>query len=118
MTKLQRIWLVAMWFGKKIWGCHQIYERSFSIGNYQLPICARCTGILLGYLLAISLLLFHIYIPIWLSFSFLFPLIIDGGLQFLFSIASNNARRVVTGTIFGFGIIHLIAQIIICITNL
>jgi len=28
--------------------CHQISERSFHIGNYQLPLCARCSGMYLG----------------------------------------------------------------------
>jgi uncharacterized membrane protein len=28
--------------------CHRISERSFHIGNYQLPLCARCTGMYVG----------------------------------------------------------------------
>ncbi|HTX91350.1 MAG TPA: DUF2085 domain-containing protein [Anaerolineales bacterium] len=28
--------------------CHRISERSFHIGNFQLPLCARCTGMYLG----------------------------------------------------------------------
>jgi uncharacterized membrane protein len=28
--------------------CHRISERSFHIGNYQLPLCARCSGMYLG----------------------------------------------------------------------
>jgi len=28
--------------------CHQISSRSFHIGNIQLPLCARCTGMYLG----------------------------------------------------------------------
>jgi uncharacterized membrane protein len=28
--------------------CHRISERSFHIGSYQLPLCARCTGMYLG----------------------------------------------------------------------
>ncbi|HKZ43438.1 MAG TPA: DUF2085 domain-containing protein [Anaerolineales bacterium] len=28
--------------------CHRIPERSFHIGNYQLPLCARCSGMYLG----------------------------------------------------------------------
>jgi uncharacterized membrane protein len=28
--------------------CHRLFERSFHIGNYQLPLCARCSGMYLG----------------------------------------------------------------------
>ncbi len=28
--------------------CHRIGERSFHIGSYQLPLCARCSGMYLG----------------------------------------------------------------------
>jgi uncharacterized membrane protein len=28
--------------------CHRIPERSFHIGNFQLPLCARCSGMYLG----------------------------------------------------------------------
>ncbi|HBG74023.1 MAG: hypothetical protein A2X25_08505 [Chloroflexi bacterium GWB2_49_20] len=28
--------------------CHRIPERSFHIGDYQLPLCARCSGMYLG----------------------------------------------------------------------
>jgi uncharacterized membrane protein len=30
--------------------CHQIPERSFFIDGHQFPICARCTGIFLGFI--------------------------------------------------------------------
>jgi uncharacterized membrane protein len=33
--------------------CHRIDGRSFHLGNRQLPLCARCTGIYLGVLLGI-----------------------------------------------------------------
>jgi uncharacterized membrane protein len=41
--------------------CHRIDERSFHIGDYQLPLCARCTGEF--YAAAISLLFFTIVSP-------------------------------------------------------
>src|SRR5512136_1574619 len=28
--------------------CHRLGERSFHIGSYQLPLCARCSGMYLG----------------------------------------------------------------------
>jgi len=34
--------------------CHRIPERSFHIGDYQLPLCARCSGMYLGAMLGIG----------------------------------------------------------------
>lgn len=33
--------------------CHRIPERSFQIGDRQMPMCARCTGLFLGALLGL-----------------------------------------------------------------
>lgn len=41
--------------------CHRIGERSFHIGDRQLPLCARCTGEF--YAAGISLLFFSIFSP-------------------------------------------------------
>ena len=37
--------------------CHRIDSRSFQIGNLQLPLCARCTGIYLGVVLGAAALM-------------------------------------------------------------
>lgn len=37
--------------------CHRIDSRSFHIGNLQLPLCARCTGIYLGVVLGAAALM-------------------------------------------------------------
>jgi len=37
--------------------CHRIDSRSFHIGNLQLPLCARCTGIYLGVVLGAAALI-------------------------------------------------------------
>jgi len=34
--------------------CHRISERSFHIGDYQLPLCARCSGMYLGAMLGLG----------------------------------------------------------------
>jgi len=39
--------------GPAVWGagiCHRMVERSFVIAGRQLPLCARCTGLYLGFL--------------------------------------------------------------------
>jgi uncharacterized membrane protein len=105
--------------------CHRIDERSFHIGERQLPLCARCTGEF--YAAAISLLFFAIVspkrsgMPGWkfgaplLLFFFAFG--IDGSNSYLYLLKSaapgaldnipnlyvpNNTLRLLTGS--GMGI--------------
>ena len=45
--------LLPGWAGAVVYGigsliCHQIPERSFHLGAFQLPVCARCFGIYFG----------------------------------------------------------------------
>lgn len=46
------MWLWLWNLGKKL-GCHQLPERSFYWHGYQFPVCARCTGVYIGELLAL-----------------------------------------------------------------
>ncbi len=105
-----------MQVAKVLWGCHQIPERSFFFRGYQFPLCARCTGITFGYIMSFLLLILELLVPMWLCMLFLAPLIIDGSIQLIFTIMSNNIRRFTTGTLFGIGFTHLIANTIIFIT--
>jgi uncharacterized membrane protein len=83
-------------------GCHQLPERSFFFKGYQFPLCARCTGILIGQMLALPLWL--LYQPsLRLSVLLIIPMACDGILQYAFSVMSNNGRRVVTGLLAGYG---------------
>jgi len=43
---------------------------------------------------------------------FLVPLILDGGIQLLYNLMSNNIRRLITGVLFGTGLIQLIANFV------
>ena len=73
VVPLAAILVFAVWFGFTPPGllgkadaigyaiCHRIDERSFQIGDRQLPLCARCTGEF--YAAAISLLFFAIASP-------------------------------------------------------
>ena len=106
-------WVKAMTIARKLWGCHQKPERSFFLCGYQFPICARCTGILIGYVCSILLLLLSCFLHPLICLLFLIPLVIDGGIQLLFNVLSNNTRRFISGTLFGIGFIQLIAAIFI-----
>ena len=91
--------------------CHQKPERSFCFKGKQFPLCARCTGILIGYFLGI----YMAYIIscnnyLWLLICIL-PMLVDGGIQFIFKIESNNFRRLITGMLGGIGIIFLFRNI-------
>lgn len=115
MDKKIKRWIKIMTLTRKIWGCHQKPERSFVICGYQFPLCARCTGVLVGYFCAFAFLAFKFIMPTPVCVLLLFPLIIDGSVQMFFSIMSNNIRRFVTGLIFGIGLIQLVANILIYI---
>jgi uncharacterized membrane protein len=111
--------------------CHRISERSFHIGSFQLPLCARCTGMYLG---AVTGLIFQAIIgrrggkiPHWSIIAVLVAFVaafgIDGvnsylyllkqiRLGFLPSIQNiyipNNTLRLLTGSGMGLGIAAMI----------
>lgn len=92
-------------------GCHQLAERSFSWKGYQFPICARCTGLLCGYIIG---LIIYIWIKISLEMCCCMCMImfLDWHLQYMGLYESTNIRRLCTGIICGIGYIHIIAQIV------
>ncbi|MCR4710242.1 MAG: DUF2085 domain-containing protein [Clostridiales bacterium] len=87
-------------------GCHQRPERSFFVRGYQMPVCARCEGELIGILAALIAIWF--VRPVWwLMALIMVPMIVDGLIQALTEYESNNWRRLITGLLFGFGITML-----------
>lgn len=92
-------------------GCHQRPDRSFFIKGRQFPLCARCTGILAGYILGIIIACVTCCTNYLWFLSLLIPMIIDGGIQLLFKIESNNLRRFITGLLGGIGIIYTFISI-------
>ncbi len=103
MSQRDICWMKLMAAAKRWWGCHQLPERSFFIGGYQWPLCARCTGIVAGYLLAATTYAMCLSIPLFVSGLLLLPLVLDGSIQMLFAIMSNNRRRLITGLLYGVG---------------
>ncbi len=72
-------------------GCHCRAERSFFLNGKQFPICARCTGELVGILLlGISYAMYRP--PILYALIFLIPMILDGSIQLLTKYESTNIR--------------------------
>ncbi len=87
-------------------------ERSFFCGKYQMPVCARCTGMMIGYLVAIVLFIMDMHLTFIASILLILPLIIDGSIQYKTRYTSNNLKRLVTGIMYGIGLIQLLANLI------
>ena len=88
-------------------GCHQLPERSFSIKGQQLPVCARCTGVLIGQSSAILIALIYKPISILSSIIMLSVMGMDWGVQELKIKQSTNVRRLITGIAGGYGLFSL-----------
>lgn len=103
--KTDRFWRKCMKLGGCT-GCHQMPERSFFIKDYQFPVCARCTGVIFGYLIAVPMFLF---LGSRVLFSLLgcFVMLADWSLQALKRKTSTNPRRFLTGILGGYGIMTL-----------
>ena len=101
LSRKDRLWMSSMKACRKYCGCHQMPERSFFIGEYQLPLCARCTGIVVGHVLGIAVSFFY-KVP-FRSLIGTLPLMVDGTAQKFTSYESTNGRRLVTGILYGFG---------------
>lgn len=94
-------------------GCHQLPERSLFVHGYQFPLCARCTGALIGQ--TVGLITFWLFIPhISVLFLFCCCMGIDWLIQYLSIRDSTNCRRVVTGALCGYALIT-IHLAVICI---
>ena len=98
--------------------CHQKPERSFFWKGKQMPLCARCTGINLGYFALPLFILGLIKIPLFISFLIIVPTYIDGTIQAYFNVESNNTRRFITGLLSGVGTMSLVSIIGIYIGNI
>lgn len=93
-------------------GCHQRPERSFFVKGYQMPVCARCEGELIGILSAFVAIWF-LRPPYWIMAVFMIPMIVDGLIQGLTKYESTNLRRLITGYLFGFGVAMIFLKICI-----
>lgn len=113
MFDKDKLWVKAMHVCDRHWGCHQMPERSFFIKGYQFPVCARCTGVMLGYIISFILRIVGTRINFILCTIMILPMAIDGGIQLLTSYKSNNIKRLITGIFAGIGFIQIIFNIIV-----
>lgn len=90
--------------------CNQIPERSLFYLGYQMPLCARCTGIYIGFVVAtVYVALLHRRfefsrraLPVALLITSLaLPLIIDVATSYTGLRSTTNNIRLLTGLLFG-----------------
>lgn len=98
----EQLWLKAMEYGRRC-GCHQRADRSFFIGQWQMPVCARCTGVLAGHIIASALLFKRKKLPSWAAVALCGVTFTDWLIQQLGIKESSNPRRLVTGIAGGIG---------------
>ena len=96
--------------------CHQFTERSLEAGGLYFAVCARDTGIYLGFIITLAVLvLIHTQtknkptamVPFWiilLSIGLIIPLAADGASSYLGLRESNNLLRYITGYLAGTGV--------------
>ena len=98
-------------------GCHQRSDRSFYWKGTKFPLCARCTGILVGYILTIPIYMFYKG-NVGIYFVCCLPIAVDGFTQVLGWQTSTNRRRFVTGVLAGYGIISMEITTLLFLKNL
>ncbi|HAX72763.1 MAG TPA: hypothetical protein DCY20_04505 [Firmicutes bacterium] len=87
--------------------CHKMPQRSFFYKGKQFPICARCTGILVGYGIGILYICLIHKTHLVYELGLMIPIAIDGIGQYLGRWESTNTRRFVTGVLAGIATVCL-----------
>jgi len=90
--------------------CHQLPERSLEAGGLYFCICARCTGIYLGFL--VTLIVIAVLKPKTANQKWIFligallivPMAIDGAGSYLGLFDSTDLKRYITGYLCGMGL--------------
>ncbi len=113
---MNKLYSLLMYMGK-LSGCHQLQERSFFFRGYKFPVCARCTGVFLGYICGLCVYPI-IKINIFIALSFCGVMFTDWFLQYKEILCSNNKRRLVTGFLCGMGYIHFLLNFINVLINI
>ncbi len=85
--------------------CHGIPERCLTLWNVPMPVCARCTAIYAGLILAFAAFLIlprlQESVARIILYAAVVPMAIDGLTQLVHLRTSNNALRIETGLLAG-----------------
>lgn len=94
------LYRAMMWLGS--WWCHQLPARSPHLWGAQLPLCWRCSGILVG---AVALFIWLVarkrFPSLALSVALALPLPLDVLHAVVTGGDGDNARRFLTGVLWG-----------------
>lgn len=85
--------------------CNGKKHRGIFIGEFCLPLCSRCTAIVLSFVTFYFLLGPPRHI--WLYALLLIPTLIDGLLQYGLKLESTNIRRILFGFFCGIGLAQI-----------
>lgn len=103
---MSRLWTSVidfMWEACR-YSCHQDPERSFFYKGEQLPVCARCSGVVVGQVMNLILSAKKIRLKNRYLLILLLPLGVDWSIQEIGIKESNNKRRFITGILGGFAV--------------
>jgi len=117
MNKKDKAWIKLMVIGHWL-GCHQMECRSFSLWGYQFPLCARCTGVFVGEIISVIMIILGIRLAWPLIFAFILVMGADWFIQYIELVMSNNVRRLITGTMCGMGVTYVYFYVIRYIAKL
>lgn len=79
----------------------------------QFPLCARCTGILIGFVLIGPIVTIFTYGNMYVSMALMLIMILDGLIQLKTRYESNNITRLLTGLGFGYASFSIMVHIIV-----
>ena len=90
--------------------CHRIADRCFSLRGRIFPVCARCTGVGCGQLVAVAALVGGLRIGFTPCLCLMTVMFVDWFIQYTGLIESTNPRRFLTGLLGGFGYVCLLVD--------
>ena len=123
--------------------CHQKENRSYSVNDNQMPVCARDVGIFVGMSIGFLFMSFaqldydyknvllkvlhidtsisekkKIAILMIVGAIVVLPIALDGGIQLVTSYESNNPLRTTTGLLFGVGFSIFVSSLLLSVMPL
>jgi uncharacterized membrane protein len=111
---------VMHWVGFGL--CHQLPARSFIAGGHQVPVCARDTGVYVGFMISLALIAAldrgrrrTAAPPVWLiavGLGLIAAMLWDGFTSYAGLRETTNLLRLATGTGVGFALALVIAPIL------
>ena len=101
------LWAVGDWIG-----CHQLPERSLYFRHTQFPVCARCTGVIIGQATAVLAAVVGIHAGTYAGLIMMAPMGTDWAVQYMSLRESTNTRRLITGLLGGAGYMTVLLSIL------